>query len=45
MIVLAEHDADVSLRNDDGFDVGELAEKCGTVDIAEAYSVVTSKAA
>eukprot|EP00906_Rhabdomonas_costata_P008648 RCo012292 len=45
MIVLAEHGADVFLRNDDGLNVLELAEKCGNAELAEAYSMVTGKAA
>eukprot|EP01012_Entosiphon_sulcatum_P062923 TRINITY_DN8964_c0_g1_i1.p1 TRINITY_DN8964_c0_g1~~TRINITY_DN8964_c0_g1_i1.p1 ORF type:complete len:149 (-),score=23.91 TRINITY_DN8964_c0_g1_i1:164-580(-) len=42
MIALAEHGADVTIRNGDGYTVFELAEKNGNLDIAEAYSSVVN---
>eukprot|EP00993_Chasmostoma_nieuportense_P005858 NODE_6475_length_531_cov_28.047030_g6310_i0.p1 GENE.NODE_6475_length_531_cov_28.047030_g6310_i0~~NODE_6475_length_531_cov_28.047030_g6310_i0.p1 ORF type:complete len:151 (+),score=36.38 NODE_6475_length_531_cov_28.047030_g6310_i0:49-453(+) len=40
IIVLAEHGADVSIRNEDGYTVFELAAKHGSADIADAYATV-----
>eukprot|EP00992_Anisonema_acinus_P007442 TRINITY_DN3251_c0_g1_i1.p1 TRINITY_DN3251_c0_g1~~TRINITY_DN3251_c0_g1_i1.p1 ORF type:complete len:163 (-),score=89.21 TRINITY_DN3251_c0_g1_i1:10-438(-) len=40
MMVLAEHGADVALRNEDGYTVFELAAKTGNHDIADAYASV-----
>ena len=42
MIVLAEHGADVDIRNDDGYTVFELAAKNGNSEIAEAYASVVN---
>ena len=40
MMILAEHGADVFIPNEDGYNVMELASKCGNKELAEAYSSI-----